>query len=63
MTSALTRDITHKTPNVLVEIKIDKYCRTKIHQNMCGVLRASNIVMSASNDVLEVSNVNNANIQ
>ena len=54
-TSACTRDITRKTPNILIEININKYNRTKDRHDIFGVIAESNIVVAASYEVLTAS--------
>ena len=44
-----------KIPNILIEINIDRYRRTKDRRDIFGVMPASNDVMEASDDVLAAS--------
>ena len=53
--SARTYKITRKTPNTLIERNIDRDRRTKDRQDIFWVLRACNVVMETSNDVLAAS--------
>ena len=53
--SARMREISHKTPKILIEINLDRYCRMKYRREICGVLTSSNVVIEASDDVLEAS--------
>ena len=41
-----------KTPNILIERKLDRYCNTKDRQDICRVTAAYTMVMAASNDML-----------
>ena len=50
--SARMREISHKTPKILIEINLDRDCRTKDKREIYGVLAASNVVMAAPNNVL-----------
>ena len=61
--SAHTREITRKTTNILIARDIDRDRRMNERQDICGVLRVSNTVMAASDDVLAATNGKNANIR
>ena len=54
-TSYFTREITRNTSKILIERNLDRNHRTKDRQDIFGMLIVSNVVIAASNNVMESS--------